>query len=223
MSERGWSLRMVFALAVAAAACGHPEQMVVDKYFGAVNTQDNQTLGAFASVKFDRKVDSWKFTSGQPESKVPAPLPDLVKKLKELETEMAANKKEANAYNNDHYPEIEQVKEAQKKGAKPAAKLADVAARWEEFNKKDYGLRKAVAEARDALEKEKRNVILSVGQVDNVESLAGELSTKQIDMTLTIQGKPENYVMTLQKYDVTGATGQRVISRWVITGLQPKS
>jgi hypothetical protein len=214
---------MVLALAVAAAACGHPEQMVVDKYFGAVNTQDNQTLGSFASVKFDRKVDAWKITGSQPESRVPAPLPERVKAVKDLEAELAANKKAYGTYGNDHYTELDQVKEAQKKGAKPPAKLADVAAKWEEFTKKDHDLKKAVAEARDALEKEKRNVVLSVGPVDNVDSMAGELITKQLDLTLTVAGQPENYAMTLQKYEVTGGTGQRVISRWIITGLQKKS
>lgn len=220
MSERAWSLRLILALAVAAAACGHPEQVVVDKYFGAANTGDNQTLGSFASVSFDRKVDSWKITGGAPESKVPAPLPERAKKVKDLEAELAANKKAAGAYSLDHYAEIDQVKEAQKKGGKPPAKLAAVATQWEEFNKKDHDIRKALAEGKDALEREKRNVALSVGQLDNVENMTGDLVTKQLDLTLTIQGKPENYQMTLQKYEVTGGTGQRVISRWVVTGLK---
>lgn len=220
MSERAWSLRMILALAVASAACGHPEQVVVDKYFGAVNSQDNQTLGSFAAVSFDRKVDSWKITGGPPESKVPAPLPDRAKKVKDLEAELAANKKAAGAYSLDHYAEIDQVKEAAKKGGKPPAKLASVAAQWDGFNQKDHDLKKALAEAKDELEREKRNVVLSVGAVDNVEGLTGDLVTKQLDLALTVQGKPENYQMTLQKYEVTGGTGQRVISRWVVTGLK---
>lgn len=220
MSERAWSLRLILALAVSAAACGHPEQVVVDKYFGAVNSQDNQTLGSFASVSFDRKVDSWKITGGAPESKVPAPLPERAKTVRELETELAANKKAAGAYSLDHYAEIDQVKEAQKKGGKPSGKLAAVATQWDQFNQKDRDLKKSLAEAKDALEREKRNVVLSVGQVDNMENLTGDLVTKQLDLALTIQGKPENYQMTLQKYEVTGGTGQRVISRWVVTGLK---
>ena len=66
------------ALAAAAflTACGHPEKVVVDKYFQAVNAKDNQTLGSFASIDFDKKVDRVEIHKTLSETKDAAPLPE---------------------------------------------------------------------------------------------------------------------------------------------------
>ena len=68
-------------LAAVAVACGHPDQRVVDQYFGALRQGDTQTLTSFARVQFDQKVDDWKIVASQPESQAPAPLPELLKKV----------------------------------------------------------------------------------------------------------------------------------------------
>ena len=39
---------VALALGLTLVGCGHPEQRVVDQYFGAVNQKDNQTLSSFA-------------------------------------------------------------------------------------------------------------------------------------------------------------------------------
>src|SRR6266487_3546403 len=154
MSERRAAQLIVLCTAVASLACGHPEQRIVDQYFNALKANDNQTLTSFAMVAFDKKVDDWKITGSVPETRSPAALPDLARKVAELEAELAANKK----------------------AGKPVpAGLAKVAEEWGKFNEKDRDLRKQVAEAKAAVEKEKRNVILSVGQVDDVEKLTGEM------------------------------------------------
>ena len=54
-------------------------------------------------------------------------------------------------------------------------------------------------------------------------TLKGEVTEKQIEVDLTINGQVQPYVMTLRKYDVKRANGQRVNSRWVIQNLQPKA
>jgi len=224
MSDRGPAPWLIMVLVAVAAACGHPEQVVVDKYFGSVNQHDNQTLSSFASVSFDKQVDKWTITEETPESKSPAPLAELLRKHKDLEAQVAENQKAARAYNLEHFTEVDQVKEIHGRGGKIPPKLQAAAAEWDKFNQKDRELRKALSEAKDALEKEKKEVMLSVGPVDNVESLSGEMSTKQLGLTLVVAGKPQNYTMTLRKYDMSsGAKGPRVISRWIVTGLTPKA
>ena len=216
MRHRGHAPLAILALGAAVACSSHPEKSVVDSYFNAVNAQDNQTLSSFAVVNFDKKVQRWTIKKTLEESKSPIALPELVTKVKETEKAIADNTKAARAYGTDHYKELDDIK-ALKKGAPVPAKLQPVAAEWDGFNKKDRELKKAVAEARDALEKEKRNAGLSLGSVDDPEGLAGEVTTKKILLGLTIDGQERDYVMTLRKYDVKGA-GR---SRWMIQGLTP--
>src|SRR6266545_3751585 len=201
MSERRAAQLIVLCTAVASVACGHPEQRIVDQYFNALKANDNQTLTSFAMVAFDKKVDDWKITGSVPETRSPAVLPDLAKKVAELEAELAANKKAAESV--------------------PPG-LAKVAEEWGKFNDKDRDLRKQVAEAKTAVEKEKRNVSLSVGQLEDVEKLAGEMVQKQVDLDLTVAGEAKAYTMVLRKYELSGGSVPRMVSRWVVQDIKPK-
>jgi hypothetical protein len=222
MIKRG-SVALTAVVALAGAACGHPEKSVVDQYFNAVNAKDTQTLSSFSAVPFDKKVDRWVIKETIAEDKKPAPLPELVQKGKDTDAAVAANKKAYSAYGLDHYGEIDQVKEARKNGKPVPAKLGDVAAKWEDFTSKDRDLKKAVAVNKDAIDKEKRSLVRSIGEVDDAESLKGDVTDKQIEVDLTIGGQVTPYVMTLRKYDLKRDNGQRVMSRWVIQNLQPKA
>jgi hypothetical protein len=217
---------MLAALAVAATLCvacgGHPEKRVVDQYFNAVNAQDNQTLASFAAVKLDKKVDNWKINETSPETRTPAELPALAKKVTDLELALADNKKAYNAYFLDHPKEVDQVRELLKKDAKIPANLQSYAADWQQFTQKKVELEKSLTAAKLAVEREKHNVALGLGNIDDVETLTGEMISKKLDLTLTINGQPQGYTMGLRKYDLSGASAGRVVSRWVIYSLQPK-
>ena len=211
------------ALGLSVLGCQrHPEKGVVDQYFNAVNAKDSQTLASFAAVTFDKKVDRWAIKETLDEQKGPAPLADLVKKVRDLEAEQAANTRAARAYNNEHYAELDQLKGLKKDAAVPA-KLQPVKAEWDKFNEKDRELKRAIASAREAVDKERRSVVRSVGDVDDVEGLQGEMKEKQIKLDLTIGGQTQPYVMTVRKYEMKRESGPRVVSRWVVQSLQPAS
>jgi len=218
MRNRIGALWVLAGLVLAAAACGHKDQRLVDQYFNAVNAKDNQTLSSFAAVGFDRKVDKWRIAKEGDEEKSPMPLPDLVAKQKELEKAVADNKKAATAYSMDHYAEVEQVRELRKAGKPIPPKLAAVAAEWDKYNQKDRDLKKALADANAALEREKRNAQRSLGNAaENVETLTGDVVNKQLDLVLTIDGEEKPYVMIIRKYDAKGTSRPR----WVVQDLKP--
>jgi septal ring factor EnvC (AmiA/AmiB activator) len=210
-------LLVLTGLGLALAACGHRDQRLVDQYFNAVNAKDNQTLGSFAAVGFDKKVDRWRIAKESEEEKAPIPLTDLIAKQKELEKAVAENKKAATAYSMDHYAEVDQVREARKAGKPVPGKLQAVAAEWDKYNQKDRDLKKALADATAAVEKEKRNLERSLGPTDNAEGLSGDMLTKRLDLVLTINGQDQPYVMTLRKYDIKGSARPR----WVVQDLKP--
>jgi hypothetical protein len=222
MRDRG-AARIIPFLVLAAAACGHPEQKVIGQYFGAINSGDEQTLSSFAVVRFDQKVDSWTIGEVRPEARVPAPLPELSNKAKELEAQLAENKKAYNAYFNEHPVEVDQVREALKKpDPKIPAKLQTYATQWQAFVQKERDLKRAIAEAKAAAEREKKTAALSIGDVADIDTLSGELVTKDVLLNLSIKGETKPYLMTLRKYEMQpSGTGQRLMSRWVVHGLKP--
>jgi hypothetical protein len=224
MRERATAIAVALGLAVAGVACSSAEKNVVDQYFTALRANDQGTLTSFAMVAFDQKVDDWKVVRVGPETKGPATLPDLVKKLKDVEAEQKANEREYRTWGNDLavYPKLEQMREIRGKGGKLPANLQPIAEKFDTFQGKDRELKRAVADAKAAVDKEKRDVALSVGQVEDVETLAGEVFSKDIDINLTIGGQVKPYVMTLRKYELTTGTGPRMVARWVVQSLVPK-
>jgi hypothetical protein len=220
INQRG-GVAVAAVVALAGLACGHPEKSVIDQYFNAVNAKDTQTLSSFAAVTFDKKVDKWAIKETVSDEKKPAPLPELAQKTKDAEAAVVANTKAVRTWSLDSYGDIEAVREARKSNKPVPAKLTDVATKWDDFNAKDRDYKKTVALSKEALEKEKRSVARSVGEVDNVEALQGEVTEKQVKLDLTIGGQVQPYVMTLRKYDLKREGGGRVQSRWVIQNLQP--
>jgi hypothetical protein len=226
MRERHAALTLALGLTAAGLACSSAESKVVDKYFNALRANDQNTITSFAVVSFDQKVDSWKIVSEGPEVKAPATLPELVKKAKDAQAELDKNTKEARTWANDIkvYPELDKVRQAQAKGDKVPPALKPIADKWDAYQNDDKRLKKAVADAKGAVEREKRNVALSVGQMDDVETLTGDMLTRDIDVNLTIGGTPKPYTMTLRRYDLKGASGGgRMMSRWVVQSITPKA
>ena len=222
MIKRG-GVALAAVVALVGTACGHPEKSVVDQYFNAVNAKDTQTLSSFAAVNFDKKVDRWAIKKTISDDKKPAPLPDLVQKAQDADAAVAANKKAASAWSLDRFSDIDAVREARKANKPVPAKLSEVATKWDDFNNKDRDLKKAVAVSKEAVEKEKRSVARSIGDVEGVESLKGDVNEKQIEVDLTFGGQVQPYVMTLRKYDLKRENGSSVHGRWVIQSLQPMS
>jgi len=222
MTERAVAKRLLFALAVAAVGCGHPEQRVVDQYFSALNQGDNQTLSSFAAVKFDQKVDKWEIIEVRPEQTAPAQLADLHSRLEAAEAAVAKNKKDAQTYSLDNYSQIQEVQAIKKKNGKIPRRLEEVAATWDKYNEGNREHKKAAAQAKAAYEAEKRYVALSVSgvDIDEAHTIPAELITKEVDLALTIGGQEQRHRMTLRKYNLSVETGRRVLSRWMIFALE---
>jgi hypothetical protein len=224
MRERATALGVALGLAIAGLACSSAETNVVNQYFTALRANDQNTLTSFAMVAFDQKVDDYKVVTVGPETRTPVTLPDLVKKEADLDAQQKANEKEYRAWGNDLavYPKLDKMREVRSKDGKMPAALQPIADKFDAFQTKDRELKKALAEAKAAVEREKRNVALSVGQHDDIETLTGEMLSKDIDLSLTIDGQAKPYVMTLRKYELTGGPGPRMMSRWVVQSLVPK-
>jgi hypothetical protein len=198
----------------------------VAEYFTALRANDTNTLSRLATVQFNQRVDDFKIVSVGPETKIPATLPELIAKRKLLEAELAENVREARAWGNDLdiYPKLDQVRTLEQKGAKVPAKLVPVQEKWKGYNDKDRSLKMAVAEAKASIDRERRNVALSVGWLDDydVEKLTGWEVATDVGLDLAIGGQMKPFTMTLRKYDVSAGAGANLTSRWIVYGLTPR-
>ncbi len=173
MRDRATALAVALGMALAAAACsGGAEKNVVNQYFTAVRANDTNTLTSFAMVQFDKPIEDWKIVSVGAETRLPAPLPELVKKQKDLEAELAKNKREAqepgattsaSTRSASSWPSI------QAKGGKVPPALVPIQQKYDAYQAIDRDLKKKVAAAKSEVEREKRNATLSVGQVEGLE------------------------------------------------------
>jgi hypothetical protein len=226
MRERATALAVALGLVVVGMACsGGAEKNVVNQYFNALAANDTNTLTSFAAVSFDKKVESHKIVSVSEETRIPAPLPGFVAQQQELEAALAQNMKDARAWGNDLevYPKLDKVRELQKDDKKIPSSLQPIAEKWDAFNAKDRELKTQAADAKRAVEVERRNTRLSIGQREGADTLTGEVVTKNVDLELTIDGQAQPYVMGLRKYELEGdGTGARMMSRWVVQSLDPK-
>jgi hypothetical protein len=171
-------------------------------------------------VPFKEKVEEWEVKAVSPETRSPATLPDLIKKGKGLEAAVAANKKEAGAYQLEHAAEYNRYVDIKDKSKLPA-NLQKFAADWTKFEQTDKDLRRQISENKAAMERERRNTQLSVGQLPDLDTLTGEVVEKSLDLALTVNGQVREYTMGLRKYELQGGQG-RMVSRWVVQTLRPK-
>ena len=224
MTDRGTAGSLVLALATLSVACGGSEKAIVDRYFGALNSGDNQTLSSFAAVRPEEPVESWAIVSVSEEASQPAPLPGLHAALEEFEAELERNKDEANTYALDRLDEVDQIRELfQEEEPNIPSRLAEVAEKWQAFNEKDRELKIAVGDARHMMEREMGIVRLSVGDLDDVETKQGELLTKKVELNLRSDGIEKPYTMELRRYQLESGEGPRPISRWVVYSLEPSA
>jgi hypothetical protein len=221
MLDRTFGRRLVLAAALGLVGCGHPEQRVVDQYFNAINAGDDQTVVSFAAYKFDKKVDKWRIVSAGPESKVDAPLPGLVQQLADAQQQYDAKKKDMQRFANERYNDYVEAQQLLNKGAKVPPKLADMAAKLEEWGKTEKELKVKMAQAKAAADAERRLVQLSWGpDVKDIDTVPAEMQTTDVQVALTVKGQEESWTMHLRKYTPKQASATRVISRWIVQSME---
>ena len=221
--QRGRVLGSVVAAAIAGA-CGGPEQGVASRYFSALAAGDHQTLTSFATVRLEEQVEDWEIVGTSEEQTAPVSLPGLAKKRAELKAEFDTNKEAANSYYNDHADDVDSLRDlrqaAKEEDVEPKIprRLETTAEEWQVFTDKDLELKRAVAQADEAVEDEARITKLSDGTASALETTGGTVRSQDVDLVLTIGGQDKDYRMVLRRYDLDG--GGR--ARWVVAALDPK-
>ena len=227
---------MVLAVA-ALSACSSPnaaEENLVRQFFRASGLRDSQTLSNFATVNFEPKsegtVTDFEVTAVSPERTEPLRVIELSQSLTEAEAENKAFNEKKKTYQDANAVAIDRVLKAESAGRKLSGRDAQVQAEWTKWRDESSAEAKKVSAARMALADARPIAELSLmansgAPTPTVEELDGTLVSKDISVTAQVRGpdgttSEKNYVMTVQRAVVKGATGERQ-GKWIITGLKP--
>jgi hypothetical protein len=220
---------------VALGGCSSPnaqEENLVRQYFRASGLRDNQTLANFAVVAFDPKVEGtvtdFDVTAVSPERSEPLQIIAMSKALAEAEDANKAFNEKKKTYQDANLEAIDRVLKAQASGRKLAGRDGQVQAEWEKWQADTSAEAKKVSAARTALADARPVAELSLttgnGEMPPIEEMDGTLVSKDVSVAATVRGpdgatSQKNYVVTLQRAVVKGASGERN-GKWIVTGIK---
>lgn len=221
MKNRWRELGLVATL-VAVGACSGGEAALIDSYFKTSNARDVRGLEKIASFQFEETVDAWTVVGMSDETRAPVTLPDLMKRYETVKAELDVQKEKSSRYALEHLSDVEKVKTLLGEEKEIPSALEEVAAAWQELSGREEELKSAAAEALDAVQREKQICQISAGEASDLTTSAGEVLSKEVELSLTIGGEAKPYVMTLRRYMLEETDTPHEISRWMVYDLKPK-
>jgi hypothetical protein len=223
------------SLALVTVACSSSEeQQLLSKYFQASRLRDNTTVGNIATVQFspteDGIVQSFSITKTSPDQTRTLQLKQLKAAEETAQKEDEELNKQKKEYQDANLSTIERVLQAERQGTKLKGKDLEVQAAWTKWREDVAEHSKKLADAREALSKERALAELSVFDSRNpvdVTAFDGDLVTK--DMILKAKVKKgesaaadEDLHVRMERVELKNGPGGKAISgRWIITHVSP--
>ena len=236
----GWNLSrakislfvsLVLAIGGSLAACGGggEEQSLISSFFRASRFNDRTTLGGVSMVAFnpdtDGTVGSFDIESITEEQRRPLRMRELAAALAQAQQDQRTFAAEMKTYQDENLDAIGRVIEAERADEDVRSRDQDVQEAWTKWREDSQGHSRAVADAENDLAAESSVATVSAYDPNNpidVQSLEGELLTKEVTITAAVEqgGTDEDrtLVITLQRVELNAADGM-IEGRWIITAI----
>jgi hypothetical protein len=219
-------------LSILAAACSSapPEQQLLNQFFRAARTRDNETLARMSAVEFSPRdhgeVTSFTITNMSEERRTPLnykQLMDAQKQSAEAETELRQRRVEFESANRAALEAI--AKMERDPTAKFNATQQKLKAEWDQWRQDAQARQKASASAKAALNNAMGPAEASLSQPGQpafaVDKFEGELVSKDVTVEAQVRQGEETttktYVITLQRVagtqDGEPRNGRTIIAR----------
>jgi len=222
---------VLVVLALSAAGCGGSEHdVLIRKFFAASGASDVATLGNIATVSFDPNKDgraqNVSFVSQTPAQTRVLTLQDLDKVYKEAQATEANFSKGMMEYKDKNLEAINRIMKIEQAGkGKAGGKDAEVQAAWTKWRDDSHVVQKAVSDARQKLQAERRVADLSLPDVDAVTYAEATEATTDLTYTANVrsadnQVTKKTLVLTLQRVVLKDSAGKLVEGKWMITNLK---
>ncbi|MCE2543267.1 MAG: hypothetical protein J4F30_07515 [Acidobacteria bacterium] len=236
----GWNLSrakislfvsLVLAIGGSLTACGGggEEQSLISSFFRASRFNDRTTLGGVSMVAFnpdtDGTVGSFDIESITEEQRRPLRMREMAAALAQAQQDQRTFAAEMKAYQDENLDAIARVIEAERADEDVRSRDQDVQEAWTKWREDSQGHSRAVADAETDLAAESSVASVSAYDPNNpidVQSLEGELLTKEVTITAAVEqgGSEEDrtLVITLQRVELNAADGM-IEGRWIITAI----
>lgn len=230
--KRALGAFMLCALAVLAVGCsGGPEQAILRNYFTASRVNDSATLGNIAMVRFapDQEGTVQNFSVENVVEEIRAlrmqEMSQALEDATNFEDEFTDQKI---AYQDENVEAINRVLEAEGGDGDVARRDLEVQEEWTKWRDDTMAHAKAVSDAQAQLTEETAVAELSLFDPNNpidVTGLAGDLILKNVTIAASVrtpdaQEMDETMIVTMEQVQLTGADGEMLQGRWVITGIE---
>ena len=219
-------------LAGAASGCGggRDEQALIRSYFIAARSNDRATLGNVATVSFDPEDDgvvtNARVVSVSPEERRPLRAKELAGALAQARAAESEFNEKKRTYQDTNMDAINRVLEAERANRPVAARDQAIQAEWTKWREETMQHSKAISDAEAEINAERRVPAASVFDPNNpidVTQFDGEIISKQVTVEANVarggQEEPRTFTITMQRVVLTGADGQPVDGRWIITDI----
>lgn len=223
------TVRLAAALLFLLAACQGPEQLVLKKYFSAVQFKDKATLASIAVEPTMPNLTKWEIVSPGEITTQVAPLKALQQAADEAKAKLEVLKGKAR--------EAQAAMDAAKATLESASKKEKAAAQ-SDFDVKQTAYDQAVQAVKDQqkvlniakseADAERKITALSASDLPGLETMDGEYRSKEVVVKLTIKKEDDteeakNYVVRMRSYKmVNPTTGRASRGKWIIMHMQPQ-
>lgn len=227
-------LTVAVAAAIFASGCSgtSDEQQLLKKYFDASRMRDNATLANIAAVSFrpqeEGSVQSFSVVSVTEDPPRQLRIQELNKAfeaVRQADEEFTKTKRE---YQDKNIDAIDRVLKAERENKPLSGRDATVQKEWTTWREETAANAKKVSDARQALNAERSVAELSAYDARdpiNILDYEGSLHSKQVAISARVR-TPDNQtadkeiVVTLQRAELKGKSGELRNGRWVITGIK---
>jgi hypothetical protein len=214
---------VISSTVVCLLACGGgAEQTVLNRFFTACRAGDNATVASMSNVGFPGECESWDLVSISEPRTQPFPIPELRAQAAEAKKDRDMQFEQGKYFLEDNYDEIGQIEERLEKNPdyEFKGKLGEVKTEWDKIIADRKTLERDVQEINRELEKEIKLTKMSLIQQANLASLQGNLTEKDVQITVTMGEEAKPYQVTLRQYDLADKESDvRQRSRWIIIAI----
>ena len=219
-------------LGILAAACSStpPEQQLLNQFFRASRTRDNETLARMSAVEFDPReqgeVSSFEITNVSDERRTPLDFKSLLDARQKAADDEADFRRRRVEFESANRPALEAIAKMERD---PAAKFnatqQKLKAEWDKWRQDALAVNKATSAARAALNNASGPAEASLAQPGQAafapDKFTGELVSKDVTVNAEVRkdGQTTNktLVITIQRVDGTldgtQRTGRPIIAR----------
>jgi hypothetical protein len=212
---------MILVLCFLSSCSSNPEEQLLQRYFSALQLNDNATLSTMAIEPVAMETDSWEIISVSEEIVDEFKLAEMNQEelslKKELEDHVGVTLDARDEWDNAVY----EGERARTRAARRAAqkKAEDLKVKYDEVLNEHKDLQKNYNEAKAAAAKEEEIATFSLGtgEMPTIRDFTGDVHKKEVDVKTEGESGVKNYRVNLRRYILKDeAMGITHRGRWII-------